>query len=225
MMSNDLEHAISESLVLAAVDRAERHRTGERTGVPIWLVLEHLEIPKRSSRARVVRGRLETLGDVNALARSRRHGVPVWSLTSTGRRRLGRARRAGKLGELPESPQHRAWREARVAATQRIPGFRGQLRAALDEAGLLLAAPGVPSDAWFEFGERLARCARRLGSATHCLYEWPEPDDVHADIDDHSASTDAELDPQARDHARALRVGRRNMALWDDRNLREPPSS
>jgi hypothetical protein len=76
MMSNDLEHAISESLVLAAVDRAERHRTGERTGVPIWLVLEHLEIPKRSSRARVVRARLETLGDVNALARSRRHGVP-----------------------------------------------------------------------------------------------------------------------------------------------------
>jgi hypothetical protein len=35
---------------------------------------------------------------------------------------------------LPEAPQHRRWREARTAATERIAGFRCDLRSALDEA-------------------------------------------------------------------------------------------
>lgn len=224
-MSNAPEDAISELRVLAAIDRAERHRAGESPGIPVWLILEHLEIPKRSWRARLVRVRLEALEGTNALARSRRHSVPVWSLTSTGRRRLGRARGAGKLGELPESPQHRAWREARAAAAERIEPFCARLSEALDDARALLAADGGPSDAWFELGERLAGASRRVGSSTHCLYEWPEPDDAHADLDDHCAPGDAELDPQARNRARARRGGRRNMALWNDRNPREPPSS
>jgi hypothetical protein len=47
---------IPDVTVLAAIDRAERHRG--RPGVPIWLIFEHLGIPRRS---RLVRTQLQSL--------------------------------------------------------------------------------------------------------------------------------------------------------------------
>jgi hypothetical protein len=85
---------------------------------------------------------------------------------------------------LPESPQHRHWREARAAAERRIAGLRDDLRAALAEGGILLADDGTDSEAWFVFGERFAEACKRLGSATYCLREWAEPSDDAADVDD-----------------------------------------
>jgi hypothetical protein len=41
---------IPDVTVLAAIDRAERHRG--RPGVPVWLVFEHLGIPRRSEPPR-----------------------------------------------------------------------------------------------------------------------------------------------------------------------------
>jgi hypothetical protein len=38
-----------------------------------------------------------------------------------------------------------------------------------------------------------------MGSATHCLYEWAEPDDATADIDD----------------APPTQTGRRDTSRWD----------
>jgi hypothetical protein len=209
---------IPNELVLAAIERAERHRARDTPGVPVWSITEHLDLPRRSRRVRSQLGALEAAG---FLERSRRHGVPVWALTSAGRRRLMQARRSGNVPELPESPQHRAWRNARTAAAEEIERFHLSLRDGVEEATDLLdelahlASPGPSADAWFELGERLHRACRRLGSATYCLREWSEPDDARADIDDHRDPTDDTFDAAERALRRARRAGRRNIRLWE----------
>jgi hypothetical protein len=213
-MSNPVD-VVPDVLVLAAVDRAVRHRGKDASGVPVWAILEHLEIPMRSKRARTARARLEALGTAGLLVRSRRHGVPVWTLSRTGRRRLRRAQAASRVPALPESPQHRAWRDARAAANQEIKWCRQSVRETLREAASLLGTdPRAHSDAWFDVSERLHRVVWRLGSASHCLYEWPEPDDERADIDDHQEPGDDALDPAERQRRVRLRAGRRNVRTW-----------
>jgi hypothetical protein len=210
-------NAPRDELVLAAVERAERHRRRIPPAVPVWAVLEHLALARRSAAARHVRSRLTALQEVGWLESSRSHGVATWALTSSGQRRLQRARRGDGLPALPESPQHRAWSDARTTARQEIEHFRAAVRTQLDEAALLLAADPPPlSDAWLELGDALQRSCRRLGSASYCLREWPEPDDAHADLDDGRATGDDALEHSELVRKRALRAGRRNVALWND---------
>jgi hypothetical protein len=183
----------------------------------VWAILDHLAVPRRSVAAREVRSRLGVLHAADWLERSRRHGVPTWALTSAGLRHLRRARRARSAPRLPESPQHRAWHSARTAAAQEIERFRGSLRERLQEAALALDAHEPPhSDAWLELAEELQHACRRLASASHCLYEWVEPDDLCADIDEHLEPGDERLEEAERARSRARRVGRRNVRLWDD---------
>jgi hypothetical protein len=197
---------IPDVTVLAAIDRAERHRG--RAGVPVWLIFEHLGIPRRS---RLVRTQLQSLAQDGAIEQRRAHGVDVFALAPNGRRRL---QGAGPV-DLPESPQHREWRNARTLATQEIQRFRASLGDALKEASALLDdTPG--SDAWFELAEELRGAARRLGSATYCLHEWMEPSDDRADIDDHISPADGTLNPRERQRCQARRAGRRNTRLWSD---------
>lgn len=203
-------------LVLAAVARAVRHRGEKRAGAPLWTILEHLGIPRRSGAARATRGQLDALCAQGALELAREHGVDLWALSAAGRRRLPKQR--GSTVELPESPQHAAWRNAHTAAGQEIERFRRRLGARLEAATLLLiSAPQVDSDTWLELGERLQRSCWLLASATHCRYEWPEPDDACADIDTYaesSSSQPAGLDEAALARRRSRRAGRRNIRLW-----------
>lgn len=202
----------SPESALAAIDRAERHHTRDVPGVPIWEITEHLAIPRRSRRIRDV---LDALEGAGVLQRSLRHGVRLWVLTSAGRRRLQRIRRAGKLPGLPESPQHRRWREARCRAEREIGSLHHNLCAVLREArSLLTVEPPPHSDSWFDLAERLHRCTWQLGSATHCAYEWAEPTDRHADIDNHQEPGDQELSGQERARRRSLRSSRRNLSRW-----------
>jgi hypothetical protein len=197
---------IPDEPVLAAVERAISHHRKGSSAVPAWEVYDHLGLSKRSGAARRVRTQLDALEAAGSLERSRRHGVPLWALTSTGRRRLQRARQAGNVPELPESPQHRAWRNARASAAQEIERFRQGLRECLEQGlALLDADPPADSDAWFLLGQRLCPACSRLGSAVHCLREWQEPDDAHADID-HDAV------PRV---GAFHRVGRRNIRSWN----------
>jgi len=195
---------ISDVTVLAAIDRAVRHRV--RPVVPIWSIFEHLGIPRRSRR---VRTQIFELVQAGAVERSRVRSIEQFSLTSAGRRRL---RRAGEV-ELPESPQHQEWRNAQVLAAQEIERFRDALCELLADASALLDS-GAPSDVWFELAERLERTARRLGSATYCLYEWAEPIDGEPDVDDRCEHDDEQLDPLDRQRRRARRAGRRNVGRW-----------
>jgi hypothetical protein len=121
------------------------------------------------------------------------------------------------LAALPESPQHRAWQNARTAAAQEIGRFRESARERLERAARLLEAEPPPrSDAWLELAEELQRACRRVASATYCLYEWAEPDDDRADVDAHTDPDDDALDADERARRRARRAGRRNVRLWDD---------
>jgi hypothetical protein len=203
--------------VLGALERAARHRARETEEVPDWAVLEHLAVARHSPDARLVRAHLRALEAEGSLQRSRRHGVPMWALTRSGRRHLRLARVAGEVSALPESPQHRAWRSARTAATQEIERFRRDLRAATEEAAALLDPdPPAGSDAWFALGERLRRAAWRVGSAVYCLREWVEPCDERADIDEHLEPSEKSLDVEEQARLRGLRLGRRNVRLWDE---------
>jgi hypothetical protein len=207
----------SDELVLAAVERAGRHQAHATAAVPVWSVLDHLAVSRRSAAARHVRARLGALAAGGWLERASRHGVPTWELTSSGMRRLRRARGDGGVALLPEAPQHRAWRNARTAAAEELERFRASLREGLRHAELLLDAEPPPhSDAWLELAQELQRACRRLASASHCLYEWSEPDDERPDFDQRSEPGDAELDEDERARRQALRAGRRNLRLWDD---------
>jgi hypothetical protein len=208
----------SDGLVLAAVERAALHRGRDTRAVPVWAIFEHLGISRRSADARHVRIRLDVMHAAGWIALSRQHGVQAWELTRAGTRHLRRERRAAGIPQLPESPQHSAWRNARTSAEQEIERFRGSLREHLDEASQLLDAnPPADSDAWFEIAERLHRSCRRLGSASYCLREWSEPDDARADIDDRLEPDEQRLDRAERALRRARRAGRRNTRSWDAR--------
>ena len=204
-----------DALILAALERAEQHNARGR-GVAFRDVAAHLGFVPGAGTTRRLRPHLERLlGDV-LLAPTSRHGVVVRSLTAAGRRRLASARRRGDITELPESPQHRAWREARETAEQRIGEFRDELRAALEDGWVLLnATERAHSDTWFVLGDRVSHASWLVGSATHCLYEWGEPGDAGPDVDDHREPDDDVLEPRERGRRRQLRVGRRGVWRWD----------
>jgi hypothetical protein len=202
-------------LVLAAVERAAGDGPDVEPAVALRSILEHLALAPRSAAARSVRLRLAELERDGSLSAARRHSVAVWALTDTGRRRLRRD--TGALDGLPESPQHRAWRSARLAAAQELDRFAADLGGILEQAGALLAeGPATAgSDAWLLLGEELRHACRRLGSAVHCLREWPEPAEERADVDPREElPLSAGLDSLALARLPALRGGRRNTGLW-----------
>jgi hypothetical protein len=207
----------SDELVLAAIARGVRHRARDTPGVPAWTILEHLCIPRRSGAARHVRERLDAMHAAGLLQRSRRHSVPTWELSDVGLAHLHGSGSANEA-ELPESPQHRAWRAARTLAAHELVRFRDDVHERLELAATALEAQSVPgSDAWFALAEELQRSCRRLASASYCLYEWVEPDDAYADVDEHVEPADEHLDPAERAVRRARRAGRRNTRLWSPR--------
>jgi hypothetical protein len=207
----------SDELVLAALDRAARHRARDTGAVPVWAIFEHLAIARRSAAARQVRIRLDVMHAAGWISLSRQHGVQAWEMTGVGSRHLRRERRAGRVPPLPESPQHSAWRNAHTLAEQEIGRLRGAVLIRLDEAERLLdAQPPADSDAWLEIAEGLQRACRRLGSAVYCLHEWAEPDDARADIDERLGPDELKLDRAEQIVRRARRAGRRNTRLWSD---------
>lgn len=201
---------IPDELILAAIDRAERHRARDTPSVPTYAITAHLAIPRRSSR---VRAQLNALEAAGLLERSRQHGVEIWAFTSNGRRRLRRAQRAGTIPALPESPQHRAWANARTLAEQEIERFHTEAIDAITDAMETVESESS-SDALFAVAERLRNECWRLASATYCLREWAEPDDATADVDDRRDPADKALTANEQARRRYLRNGRRNFRLW-----------
>ena len=190
----------SDELLMAAIERAEIHSGRDEPGVLLANAACHLGLPFHSGTSRRLRPKLAALQSAGLVEPLRRHSLDLWTVTSAGRDRLNAVR--AEIGPLPEAPQHKAWREARAAAGERIAGFRGDVRGALDEAIDLLEADREASSAtWFEFADRLHESCGRLASAIHCLREWPEPDDSRPDRDDEPPYN---------------RRGRRSTRGWDE---------
>lgn len=199
--------AVSDGLILAAVERAVAHeREDEVLAADIY---RHLGLRFSPRTNAALHPRLEDLRRAGLLTYNseRGHGAePYWSLTAVGRERLAADREGGAVGDLPESPQHRAWRRARAEAAVRIEGFRRDLTDAIEKAGELIDQyRPVMSKEWFELSERLHWSCWRLASATYCLTEWMEPEDERPDVDENPGP----------------HPGRRTISAWDDPPRRE----
>jgi hypothetical protein len=172
----------SDELLLAAIERAERHHRHDHRGALLATIKEHLHLDKAGWTTIRLRPKLEALATAGLSEEVRRNSLTLWAITEAGRASL---RALGDEIELPESPQHRRWREAREAAAERIEPIREEVRVALTEANALLDAdPLASSEAWFDLSETLQDACWRLASATYCLGEWEEPDDALADLDE-----------------------------------------
>lgn len=205
--------AAPDTTILTAIERAERHHARPHAGVAIWTILDHLAIRKRTAAARHIRTRLATLQATDLLERGRRNGIEIWTLTRAGHAQLVASRTAGELADLPESPQHRAWRNARTTATHEIARFRSEPTDEL-EAALALLSDAPDSDALLALASQLDHTIPRLASATYCAHEWPEPDDAVADIDTRTSPTDKDHDEAEQRRRSARRHGRRNVGRW-----------
>jgi hypothetical protein len=170
--------------------------------VTLGEVIEHLGFARVGWTTRSLRPQIDAFLAAGALVPFRCFGIDFLKLSANGRRRLARARRGGGVA-LPESPQHRAWRHARQQATEQVGAMRQLLRETLDEADRLLSTEHTDSDAWYALAPRLHTTCRQLGSVTHCLREWPEPDDTHPDHD---------TLPTRGDN----RISRRIVGFWKD---------
>jgi hypothetical protein len=176
---------VSDALVLAAIDRAQRHNpNGYDEGV-LWSHLaEHLGFLHAPATTFKLRPQVARLRATGLIERRKARGYTLWRLTRNGRQQLTSAGDNHEDLSLPEAPQHRLWREAQTLAGERIDGLREQLRDTLSQASSLLGSErGGDSEAWLELSGRLLSQCDRLASATYCQREWPEPDDAHADID------------------------------------------
>lgn len=192
---------VSDTLILAAIERAACHATAE-----VWVPVigEHLGFERIARNTRRLRHQLEHLRICHGWVANRgRHGREYWRLTAAGRRKLAKVRSAGDVSELPESPQHRTWRLAKAAAANQIKGIRELVYCAVEDADEVMVAPqGTHGSArWFGLAERLRAAFWLAGSATYCLEEWAEPDDARPD-------TDADPGPPP---------GRRATSAWDEK--------
>lgn len=190
----DASAELADTFILAALARAQLHRG--REGVLKSVLVQHLGLPEGVGSARRLGPRLGELVARKLVKRFRSRGYELITLTPKGRKVLA----AAEPVALPESPQHREWREGQAAATKRIQGFRDDLRSALDAGTQLLADDATESDAFYDLAVRLEKACKRVGSATYCLREWGEPDDATVD----------EPDDKRRGH--------RNWRLWDWRS-------
>jgi DNA-binding PadR family transcriptional regulator len=171
----------SNNLILAAIERAICHR-GRNEPESLSEIKAHLGLPHNGWTTLQLRPKLAELEATGLIESSRRDRSDLWKLTAKGYKRLDAIRAEITL---PEAPQHRRWREARTAASERIAGFRGDLRGTLDQSiSLLEADQEADSATWYELSDRLHQAGRKFASAIHCLREWPEPNDSQPDTDD-----------------------------------------
>jgi hypothetical protein len=179
----------SDATILVALDRAERHdgpNPWDETGVYWSQLLAHLGFRRAAGPTRALRPRIEALIDAGLIVKTRNRGRERWGLTDFGRERVAQAREDGEA-DLPDSPQLREWKRARLEATERIESIRQRVGSELQDALKLFEAGDGDSDAWYDVAGRLKVACGRLGGATFCLHEWDEPDDEHPDLDDMSA--------------------------------------
>jgi hypothetical protein len=189
---------VDDALILAAAERAVLHEQEEAVFTSV--LTNHLGFEAVPETNKHLWPRLEELRRAGLLTTVEHRGEPLWALTTAGRERLEAEREAGRAGELPEAPQHRAWRHARVEAAVRIEGFKEELILAVEEADRLINQyRPVMSEEWFEASDRLRWASWRLASATYCLTEWPEPPDAMPDPDENPGP----------------RPGRRTTSAWN----------
>jgi DNA-binding PadR family transcriptional regulator len=180
-----------ELMLLAAIERAERQVVlpGKRKGARRKEIVAHLGLDWHSGNARRLKGQLEALRAEGCVEIEEKMPFrSIVALTRRGHDRLQLARRQ-KVPEamaeaLPESPQHREWREARAVAEEREDEIRSLATDAVQEAQTALLKPAADSaDELMAIGDRLHRVFWRFASVVYVRQEWAEPDERSRDED------------------------------------------
>jgi hypothetical protein len=169
---------VSDDAVLAAVARAERVETRR---VTVSEIAEHLGwrfSGKATLRLCPPLGRLVGSGLLDSTdPPPRRSRAKEWNTTVTGRRHLESADPV----ELPESPQHRRWRQDRDVTAWAMDGVRAEARRVVDQASDLLTDRRVEHPITEEEILRLTRRfeaeMKAFALATWMCDGWPEPTD------------------------------------------------
>jgi hypothetical protein len=180
---------VADLTVLAAVERAQLQGGGRRTAISPRCLAAHLGFVWHSGTARRLAPQLLALEAAGHLELGGPSGFERrCRLTRRGQNELQGARRAevreAIVEALPESPQHRTWRHARESAAVGISEFLGLATTEVREAEAALRRPRIGSSGeLMQIGNRLQLQLWRLASATHCLREWPEPNERRPDFD------------------------------------------
>jgi hypothetical protein len=116
--------------------------------------------------------------------RSYKRHTQRWATTPAGRHRLATA---GPV-DLPESPQHRRWRQDRDVAAWALDAVRSQAWDVIEEVSDLLSGPEVDlptlgDDFVKGLTRRFEESFRATGLALRMCKQWPEPSDLAADDD------------------------------------------
>lgn len=171
--------AISDETVLAAVRRAQLH-TDRSEGVALPRIKAHLGLRHTGWTTQQLRPQLDRLVADGLLRYEWRRSHHNWAITPPGERR------AVPFSELPESPQHSAWRRARLLAEQEIERVWTRALDSVEAAqGAVNNLTNVKptSRTYRELGAQLRGAFEDLASATYCLNEWQEPNDERADVE------------------------------------------
>jgi hypothetical protein len=180
-----------ELMLLAAIERAECQVVlpGKRKGARRKEIVAHLGLDWHSGNARRLKGQLEALRAEGCVEIEEKMPFrSIVALTLRGHDRLQLARRQ-KVPEampeaLPESPQHREWREARAVAEEREDEIRSLATDAVHEAQTALLKPAADSaDELMAIGDRLHRVFWRFASVVYVRQDWAEPDERSRDED------------------------------------------
>jgi hypothetical protein len=181
--------AVSDERLLLAIGRARDHADpGDERRVHRKRIAEHLGFAHSSTTTKLLQPQLEAMEGEGLLEAVRSRGADYWRLTPKGSRRVGSLRKSKRSESLPESPQHREWRQAKEVAQAQLPEIMEDLHADL-ERGLEL---GNSSFHRFAGGDVSLSDLRRLGvrlktdfslfaTGLYCLFEWSEPSDAKRD--------------------------------------------
>jgi DNA-binding MarR family transcriptional regulator len=177
---------VSELEVLAALARAELHATRWKPYPSD--IANHLGWRWSGVAARGLYPHLERLASAGQLApvepSPRKRSHQQWRVTAAGRRRLASA---GPI-HLPESPQHRRWRQDRDVAAWALDAVRSQAWDVIEEVSDLLSGPegDLPTlgdDFVKGLTRRFEKSFRATGLALRMYEQWAEPSDLAADDD------------------------------------------
>jgi Transcriptional regulator PadR-like family len=188
---------VSELEVLAALARSELQATTRYPGLEG--IAHHLGWRFSGQATRHLRPKLDRLTAAGLVAtedpRPHEPRRQEWTITPAGRLRLA----AAAPIDLPESPQHRRWRQDRDVAAWALDAARSQAWDVHEEVYGLLS---VREDEVPSLTDGFVKCiVRRFGEsfaafalAIRMCEQWPEPSDLSAD--EHAPGTVADLLPE-----------------------------
>jgi hypothetical protein len=183
-------HPVSDERLLLAIGRTADHQPPDKPRFFRSAIAAHLGFVHNGATTLRLRPQLEAFKEAGYLEFTSKRGHPFVRLTAKGRRRIIALRRRGGVPPLPESPQHRRWREATNLATDQFEVVLADLKRDLAEASAIpdALAPDIvegrfTSDRLLWLGSRLNLRFRLLSTAVFCIFEWDEPTDDAYDLE------------------------------------------